>query len=78
MKDKRIKYFKSKSFLNLYNARNQAIKKVGKYLAFLDADDWWHKEKLTKQVAFIKKKKINIIYSNLYLFYENEKNEIIF
>ena len=29
LKDKRIKYFKSKSFLNLYNARNQAIKKAG-------------------------------------------------
>ena len=49
-KDKRIRYFETKTLLNLYQARNQAIKKSrAKYLAFLDADDWWHKEKLTKQ-----------------------------
>ena len=60
-KDKRIKYFKSKSFLKLYEARNQAIKKSnGKFVCFLDTDDWWVKTKLRKQLDhFYKIKNIN-------------------
>ena len=45
--DKRIRYFKSKKFRSLYDARNFAIKKAnGKYICFLDTDDWWFKKKL--------------------------------
>ena len=52
-KDKRIKYFKSKKFLTLYNARNFAVKKArGNFISFLDTDDWWKKNKLKKQVDF--------------------------
>ncbi|HLR41723.1 MAG TPA: glycosyltransferase family 2 protein [Pseudogracilibacillus sp.] len=37
-------------------ARNHAIKKAtGKYLAFLDSDDLWTKEKLEQQVRFMQK-----------------------
>ena len=39
--DQRIKVYKSKSFLNLYHARNEAIKKInGKYVCFLDTDEY--------------------------------------
>ena len=49
-KDKRIKYFKSKKTFRLYQARNLAIKKCnGELVSFLDVDDWWSKDKLTKQ-----------------------------
>ena len=42
IKDKRIKYFKSEKFQNLYHSRNLAIKKAkGKYVGFLDVDDLW-------------------------------------
>ena len=77
-KDKRIKIFKSKTFNNLYNARNLAIKKTkGTLITFLDADDWWSKNKLKKQVKFLEKNKnYNIIYSNLFLF--NEKKNKVF
>lgn len=38
-------------------ARNKGIKESkGKYICFLDADDLWHKEKIEKQVKFMKDK----------------------
>ena len=37
-------------------ARNFALRRVrGEYIAFLDADDYWHPDKLAKQLAFHKK-----------------------
>tara|TARA_Y100000768_G_scaffold113266_1_gene83444 strand:- start:176 stop:964 length:789 start_codon:yes stop_codon:yes gene_type:complete len=73
--DRRIKYHSSKNFLKLYDARNHAIKKAtGKYITFLDTDDYWIKEKLEKQVNFIKKnKKYKLIYSN-FLILDEIKN----
>ena len=79
-KDKRIRYYKSKKFLNLYHARNLAIKKTkGAFIAFLDADDWWKNEKLNKQINFFSKNKnTNVIYSNLFLFDENKNKNKLF
>ena len=76
-KNKKIKYFKSKKLVNLYHARNLAIKKTnGSLITFLDADDWWLKNKLKKQVNFLEKNKnSNIVYTNLFLFNEI-KNKI--
>ena len=79
-KNKKIKYFKSKTFLNLYHARNLALaKSKGDFVTFLDSDDWWKKDKLKKQVNFLSKNKnINVIYSNLYLFDEIKKKKKFF
>ena len=53
-KNKKIKYFKSKKIYNLYKARNLAIKKAkGSLITFIDADDWWLKNKLNVQVKFL-------------------------
>ena len=75
-KDKRIRYFKSKKFSTLYEARNLAIKKAkGDYVSFLDTDDVWLKNKIRVQVNFFQKnKKFNIIYSNYYVL-DQIKNE---
>jgi len=74
-KDSRIKYFKSDRLLNLYDARNLAVKKTnGDYISFLDTDDMWTKDKLEKQINFIKKNSnYKILYSNYYVLNNNEK-----
>ena len=41
------------------NSRNKALKLVKtKYVAFLDADDTWHKDKIFYQINFMKRKKL--------------------
>ena len=76
-RDPRIKIFsnKSKSFLNLYEARNLAIKKSkGQYITFLDVDDLWKKNKLIEQVKILNNFPVyDIIYSNYHLL--NTKNK---
>lgn len=76
-KDKRLKYFKSKNFLKLYEGRNVAINKSnGQLICFLDSDDWWDKKKLFKQVNYFKKNpKIKMVYSNYYLYFQKTKQK---
>lgn len=46
-------------------ARNMAIKMAkGKFIAFLDSDDLWDKEKLEKQINFMKENDYNFTYTN--------------
>ena len=78
-KDSRFKYFISNTHTTLYEARNNAISKSnGEILAFLDTDDWWEENKLEKQIVFFKDKKVGLVHTNLYLFYENSKKKKIF
>jgi|TARA_B100000780_G_C21040743_1_gene417601 glycosyltransferase involved in cell wall biosynthesis len=73
-KDKRLKYFKSSKLINLYAARNLALKKTkGKFITFLDTDDLWNKEKLKKQIKKILKDKNLFLYSNYYILHKNKK-----
>ena len=54
-KDNRIKYVKNDDNLGAALTRNNAVSLAkGQYLAFLDSDDIWKKEKLEKQLTFMK------------------------
>ena len=77
-KDKRIFYFRSKKFLKLYHARNLALKKTkGKYVCFLDVDDYWTSDKLKKQIEYmINNQQYLIIYTNHYVINEKKKKLI--
>ena len=79
-KNKKIKYYKAKKISKLYEARNLAIKKAkGKYVSFLDVDDFWFPKKLEKQInLFNKNKKLTLVYTNQYLLKEKTKKKSIY
>ncbi len=67
--DKRFKYFLADKHTVLYEARNLAVKKVkGEFIAFLDTDDVWLKEKLEEQIKLFSNKKIGLVYGNYWRF----------
>ena len=63
-KDSRIKLFKLEKNSGNGFARNIALEKaVGKYIAYLDADDLWFPNKLEKQIAFLKENNSHFTFS---------------
>ena len=55
-------------------SRNKAMKiSTGEYLAFLDCDDIWEKDKLKVQIDFMEKNNIDFSYTNYYLINETNK-----
>ncbi|MDO4321246.1 MAG: glycosyltransferase family 2 protein [Lachnospiraceae bacterium] len=48
----RVRYLKNEENLGAAATRNRGVQMArGRYVAFLDADDWWEKDKLKKQLA---------------------------
>ena len=63
--DKRFKYYLAPKHEILYKARNLAIKKTsGDYIAFIDTDDIWSKDKLSSQIKLFGDEKIGLVYGN--------------
>lgn len=63
-KDSRIKLFKLEKNSGNGFARNIALEKaVGKYIAYLDADDLWFPNKLEKQIEFLKENNLHFTFS---------------
>lgn len=65
LSDERIKYFKNEKNSGAAVSRNKALSEAkGKWIAFLDSDDLWSKDKLEKQVSFMAKNGYHFSYTN--------------
>ncbi|MBP2654425.1 MAG: putative teichuronic acid biosynthesis glycosyl transferase [Firmicutes bacterium] len=63
-KNSKIRLIKLEVNQGVANARNVGIQNAfGRFIAFLDSDDVWHKEKLGYQIAFMSKKNIGFSFT---------------
>ena len=79
-KNERIKIVNTEKNVGVVKGRNFLIDLAsGKYIAFLDADDYWHNEKLEKQIKFMKEKNASISCTEYTRVKENEEkiNDVI-
>lgn len=80
IQDERIKYIKLLENSGAAVARNVAMNNAkGKYMAFLDSDDIWEKNKLEKQINFMKENNYNITCTSYKKISEdgNELNKVL-
>ena len=73
-KDNRIKIYINKKNLGAGRSRNKGIQlSKGIFVAFLDSDDLWKKNKLKKQIFFMKKNGINASHTSYTIINSNNK-----
>lgn len=79
IKKKKIFLYKNSKNKGQGFSRNFLLKKKtnAKYVAFIDSDDLWEKNKLYEQINFMKKNKYNFTFTDYKVFEENKKNNII-
>ena len=77
LKNKKIKIFWLKKNRGAGFCRNYAIKKSNSpYLAFIDSDDIWKKDKLKNQISFMKKNNFSFTYTNYETFGKKSRKVI--
>jgi glycosyltransferase involved in cell wall biosynthesis len=63
--DKRIRYIKNDTNSGAAVSRNKALREAkGKWIAFLDSDDLWEKNKLENQIKFMEENNYCFSYTN--------------
>lgn len=72
--DSRIKVLVNEGEHGAAHARNMGIKAAkGRYLAYLDADDLWHKDKLKKTLRFMQERDASFVFTAYEFGDENAK-----
>lgn len=70
--DDRIRYFFADEHTSLGEGRNLALNKaLGEYVSFLDADDFYYPDKITKTVSAFSSDKVGLVYTNGYTLYQS-------
>ncbi len=74
LEDHRLKCIRLETNSGAGKARNEGIRLAkGRFIAFIDADDLWLKEKLTKQIEFMKDMDIALSYTDYFLMDEESE-----
>lgn len=72
--DDRIKLLVNERNMGPSHARNRGIKESkGEWIALLDSDDWWEKERLEKLICIAETYQVDVICDNLYLIVDGEE-----
>lgn len=75
--DKRISTVYLNKNQGVSNARNVGLNMAdAQYIAFIDSDDLWEKEKLQRQVSFLSNSSYSIVCSDYIMFWPNGKEKI--
>lgn len=73
-KKNKILIIENKNNLGAALSRNKGIKKSkGYYIAFLDSDDYWKKNKLKKQISFMEKNNLDLSYTSYEILKKKKK-----
>ena len=73
----KIQIFNLKQNSGVATARNLALEHAqGEFITYLDGDDLWEKEKLDKELKFIKGKNAAFVYTNFKYLRKNEFKEV--
>lgn len=72
--DPRIRLIEQPENKGAYAARNRGLEEAkGRYIAFLDSDDYWEPEKLEKEMAFMEKEDAGFVFTGYEFADENGK-----
>ena len=77
--DDRVSFIRLETNSGACVARNKGVENAsGEYIAFQDSDDFWHPDKLEKQVSFLEKGEYDFVTCGFYRISNSSRTEIGF